>query len=366
MNREQRILAWLAVLVAAGLLIDILSDVLLPFVVGIGIAYLFDPVADRLQKIGLSRTLATTFILGSFFIGILLIIILIVPVLQRQISAVISLLPDAIDRVEFLLKSLLWQMQSELSADAVKEIKSTAGDFAGNTIKWLSGLVGKVLSGGLAFLNLLSLILITPLVAFYLLRDWDGIVAKIDGWLPRDAAPTIREQVRKIDDTLAGFLRGQGLVCASLAVFYALGLTIVGLKAGLLIGIAAGALAVIPYIGAAVGMIVGVSLAIAQFQQDWVQVILVAAVFIVGQTLESYVITPRLVGERVGLSPIWIIFAMLAGGALFGFTGVLLALPVAAVTGVVVRFGIEQYLESDLYHGHGHNERKRLDGSDQT
>lgn len=366
MSREQRILAWLAVIVAAGLLIEILSDVLLPFVVGIGIAYLFDPIADRLQKTGLSRTLATTIILGSFFIGVALIIVLILPALQRQVSAAIGLIPEAIDRIQHLLKPILWQMQSELSSDAVKEIKSTAGDFAGTAIKWLSGVLGKVLSGGLAFLNLLSLILITPLVAFYLLRDWDDIVAKVDSWLPRDAAPTIREQVKKIDETLAGFLRGQGLVCASLAVFYAIGLTVVGLKAGLLIGVAAGALAVIPYIGAAVGLIVGVGLAIAQFQQDWVHIILVAAVFIVGQTLESYVFTPRLVGGRVGLSPIWIIFAMLAGGALFGFTGVLLALPVAAVVGVLVRFGIEQYLESDLYHGHGHNERKRLDGSDQT
>jgi len=165
---------------------------------------------------------------------------------------------------------------------------------------------------------------------------------------------------------LAGFLRGQGLVCASLAVFYAAGLTILGLKAGLLIGVAAGLLAVIPYVGATVGMLIGVGMAFAQFQQDWIQIVSVAAVFLVGQTLEGYFLTPRLVGGRVGLSPIWIIFAMLAGGALFGFTGVLLALPAAAIVGVLVRFGIEQYLESDLYHGHGHNERKRLDGSDQT
>lgn len=366
MSREQRIFAWLAVLVAAGLLIEILSDVLLPFVVGIGIAYLFDPVADRLQRMGLSRTLATTLILASFFVVVALILLLMIPALHRQISAAIRLIPNTVDAVQHLLEPILSQMQSELSPDSVKEIKSTIGDFAGTAFKWLSGLAGKLLSGGLAFLNLLSLILITPLVAFYLLRDWDDIVAKVDNWLPRDAAPNIREQVRKIDDTLAGFLRGQGLVCASLAVFYAAGLTILGLKAGLLIGVAAGLLAVIPYVGATVGMLIGVGMAFAQFQQDWIQIVSVAAVFLVGQTLEGYFLTPRLVGGRVGLSPIWIIFAMLAGGALFGFTGVLLALPAAAIVGVLVRFGIEQYLESDLYHGHGHNERKRLDGSDQT
>jgi len=199
----------------------------------------------------------------------------------------------------------------------------------------------------------LSLLLITPLVAFYLLRDWDLIVHKIDGLLPRDGAPAIREQFQKIDQTLAGFVRGQASVCLVLMVIYAVGLSVVGMNASLLVGIGAGALAVIPYIGATISLIIGVALAIAQFHQDWVPILLVALVFITGQTLESYILTPRLVGGRIGLSPIWIIFAMLAGGSLFGLTGVLIALPIAAIAGVLVRFGIDQYLDSDLYHGEG-------------
>lgn len=364
MSREQRILVWLAVIVGAGFLVEVLSDVLLPFVVGIAIAYLFDPLADRLEKIGFSRTLATSVILLGFFVAATLVFVLLFPALQRQISAAIALIPAIVDNLRHLLEPILRQLQSDLSPALMADVKTAVGNYAGTAFKWLSTFIGKMLSGGLAFLNLLSLLLITPLVAFYLLRDWDDIVAKVDSWLPRDAAPTIREQVRRIDDTLAGFLRGQGLVCASLAVIYAVGLTVAGLKAGLLIGIAAGLLAVIPYIGAAVSMVIGVGLAVAQFQQDWVQILIVAGVFLIGQTLESYVLTPRLVGGRVGLSPIWIIFAMLAGGTLFGMTGVLIALPVAAVVGVLVRFGISQYLQSDLYHGHGHNERKRADGND--
>ena len=351
MTRGQRIVAWIAALIAAGILIHLLNNILLPFVVGITIAYFFDPLADRLERLGLSRTFATSIIILGFFALSISVLILLFPTLQRQVSSAINLVPALIDNIQGLLAPILHQVQSDLTPEMLSEIKSAAGNYAGTMVKWVSGFIGNLLSGGLAILNLLSLILITPLVAFYLLRDWDDIVERIDGWLPRDAAPTIREQVKKIDATLAGFVRGQACVCGALAMFYAIGLTAAGLKAGMLIGIASGLLAVIPYVGATVGLLVGLGMAIAQFHQDWVSILIVAGVFFVGQMLESYVLTPRLVGGQVGLSPIWIIFAMLAGGALFGFTGVLIALPAAAVTGVLVRFGIERYLDSDLYRG---------------
>lgn len=342
---------WVLALVGAGIILHLLSNVLLPFVIGITLAYFFDPTADRLQRLGLSRSIATTIILLGFFLAVTGIVVLIFPALQKQISAAIKLLPALIDQLQMLLGPLFEQLRADFSADAVSNLKEAAGNYAGTVFKWLSGVIANIWSGGLAILNLLSLILITPLVAFYLLRDWDEIVEKVDSWLPRQSADTIREQVKKIDRTLAGFVRGQASVCLVLAVFYAVGLSLVGLKAGLLIGIASGILAVIPYIGAAVGLIIGVGMAIAQFQHEWVSIVLVIGVFIVGQTLESYFLTPKLVGGQVGLSPIWIIFAMLAGGALFGLTGVLIALPVAAVSGVLIRFGLEQYLESELYHG---------------
>lgn len=352
MSREQRVLAWLIALIAAGFALHLLSDVLLPFVVGMAIAYFFDPLADRLEDIGLSRTLATSAILLSFFVAAFGVLALLVPLLQDQLIALARLLPQVVDRLQTLLGPVLEQLRADLTADAMDQIKSAVGNYAGTAVRWITGFLGQIWSGGLALLNILSLVLITPLVAFYLLRDWDDIVDKIDHWLPRGAADTIRTQARRIDTTLAGFVRGQALVCLSLAVLYAVGLSIVGLNAGVLIGIAAGMLAVVPYIGAALSLIVGVGLAIAQFHQDWASILMVALVFFTGQMLESYVLTPRLVGGRVGLSPVWIIFAMLAGGSLFGLTGVLIALPVAAVVGVLVRFGIEQYLDSNLYHGH--------------
>lgn len=351
MSREQRMIIWVLALLGAGVVIHLLSNVLLPFVIGITLAYFFDPTADRLQRMGLSRSIATTIILLGFFLTVTGVVVLIFPALQKQISAAIKLLPALIDQLQMLLGPLFEQLRADFSADAVSNLKKAAGNYAGTLFKWLSGVIANIWSGGLAILNLLSLILITPLVAFYLLRDWDEIVEKVDSWLPRQSADTIREQVKKIDRTLAGFVRGQASVCLVLAVFYAVGLSLVGLKAGLLIGIASGILAVVPYIGAAVGLIIGVSMAIAQFQHEWVLILLVVGVFVTGQTLESYFLTPKLVGGQVGLSPIWIIFAMLAGGALFGLTGVLIALPVAAVSGVLIRFGLEQYLDSELYHG---------------
>ncbi len=351
MSREVRIVFWLVALIALGFIIKVLNDVLMPFVVGMAIAYFFDPAADKLERMGMSRTVATSMILLGFFLAAIGVVVLIFPALQTQITAFVKLIPALVDRVQALAGPFLADMRTDMTPETMNEIKAAVGNYAGTVFKGVTSVVASVWSGGLAVLNLLSLLLITPLVAFYMLRDWDDIVEKIDGWLPRDAAPTIRKQCKRIDDTLAGFVRGQASVCIVLAVFYAVGLSFAGLKAGLLIGIAAGLLAVIPYIGAFVGFIIGVSLAVAQFQEDWVSILIVAAIFVVGQTMESYFLTPKLVGGRVGLSPIWIIFAMLAGGALFGLTGVLIALPVAAIAGVVVRFAIEQYLDSDLYHG---------------
>ena len=229
-------------------------------------------------------------------------------------------------------------------------MKEAAGKYGSKVIQWISNLLGEILSGGLAFLNVMSLILITPIVSFYLLREWDEIVAWVDSYLPRDAAPEIREQARLIDETMAGFIRGQASVCLTLGAFYGIGLTLLGLNSGLLVGLAAGFISFVPYVGATVGMLVGLGIAFFQFgMEGWGYIAAVAGVFLVGQTLESYVLTPRLVGDRVGLHPLWIIFALMAGGALFGFTGVLLAVPAAAVIGVLIRYALGRYKKSSLY-----------------
>lgn len=363
MSRDRQSLFWLAGVVVFVLLLNVLSSVLLPFVAGMAVAYFLDPVADWLEEKKMSRALATSVILLGFFAIALGGIVLLMPVLQAQIAELARLIPAIIEAAHKYIQPQLADWREQLPPETLERIRTALGEFSGSGIKWLSKVIANVWSGGVAFLNLMSLILIAPIVAFYLLRDWDLITAKLDSWLPRPAAPTIREQLSKIDETIAGFVRGQASVCLTLSVFYGIGLTVAGLKSGLLVGLAAGFISFIPYLGASTGLIVGVGIAIFQYSEI-APILIVAGIFLVGQTLESYVLTPRLVGDRVGLHPVWIIFALLAGGAVFGFTGILLAVPVAAVIGVLVRFSIDKYLESPLYTGVSKTGSKKADQSE--
>ena len=242
------------------------------------------------------------------------------------------------------------QVFSDISDEDLKQIGANAAGFAKQALDVLTNLFKSIISGGAKVIDVASIMVLTPLVTFYLLRDWDLLVARIDGWLPRKSAPVIREQFSRIDETLAGFVRGQASVCLILGSFYATGLSIVGLEFGLLVGLGAGFISFIPYVGASIGLAVGFTIALVQFS-DWMPIAIVVGIFLTGQTAESYVLTPKLVGERVGLHPVWLIFALMAGGSLAGFTGVLLAIPVAAIIGVLVRFGLAEYLKSALYTG---------------
>ncbi len=348
MTREMRAFAWLAGIGVFAVLLSLLSGVLMPFVAGMAVAYFLDPVADRLEKWGCSRIVATSLITVLFFLLAAGVAVLLFPLLQTQVMAFVSRVPHYAGVLRENAAPLLEHLQSSLSADAVERLRGAAGSYAGEAIQWVGSLIKNLWSGGVALLNVLSLVVITPLVTFYLLRDWDRIVARVDALLPRRAAPTIRAQVREIDRTLAGFIRGQATVCLLLGVFYAVGLTVVGLEFGLLVGLGTGLISFVPYVGMLVGLATGLGIAFVQFA-DMTSVALVAAVFACGQVMEGYALTPRLVGDRVGLHPVWILFALLAGGALFGFTGVMLAIPVAAVLGVLVRFALDRYVKGPLY-----------------
>lgn len=350
MTSEKRAIFWIGGLVITGFLIHVLSGILLPFVAGMLTAYFLDPLADRLEAKKIPRGIATALILLAFFMVVTGVFMLLLPMLQRQITELAVLMPGMIEAARQYIEPMLREFLAGLPPDAMAEIKTNVGNFAGNAAKWVTEVLAGLWSGGVALFNVLSLLVVTPVVAFYLLRDWDLITAKIDSWLPLGARETIREQLAAIDATLAAFIRGQASVCLVLGLIYGIGLSIVGLKSGLLVGIGAGFISFIPYLGAASGLLVGVGIALFQFP-EWLPIIIVAGIFLFGQTLESYVLTPRLVGDRVGLHPVWIIFALMAGGALFGFTGILLAVPVAAVVGVLLRFGIARYLKSPLYRG---------------
>lgn len=336
--------AWLAGLAVFAALLFLLSDVLLPFIAGIGVAYFLDPVADKVEKWGVSRMLATVIILAAFFIVAITGIILLFPLIQAQVVGLAARIPQLVEAIRHQAEPLLATLQASLTEQQIGELRQVAGSYAGDVIGWIGGILAGLLSGGLALFKLASLLVITPVVSFYLLRDWDRIIAHVNSLLPPGHASTIRRLTAEIDDTIAGFVRGQASVCLILGVYYGTALSLAGLESGLLVGFVAGLISFIPYVGASVGLLVGVAIAIAQFP-DWLPVFLVAGIFIAGQVAESYVLTPKLVGDRVGLHPVWIIFALLAGGALFDFTGVLLAVPAAAVIGVLVRFGQVRYLE---------------------
>ncbi|MFQ5535639.1 MAG: AI-2E family transporter [Sphingomonadales bacterium] len=346
-----RISFWLGGLIVFALLLYSFSGILFPFVAGFAVAYFCDPIVDTIEKIGLPRSLATASVVGAFFALLVVLGFLLAPVIESQVAGFAVELPNYVIQVREALQPLIEKLMAGLGEEQASEVKVAAGKILENALKWLGEVGVRVLSGGAALFNLLSLLLITPVVAFFLLRDWDRIVAQIDGWLPRRNAEVIREQFRLIDDALAGFLRGQATVCLILGALYAIGWSLVGLEFGLVLGLLTGLLAFVPYAGALFGAGLAVAMAFGQFWPDVTSVGLVFGVFVVVQLLEGSLLTPRLIGGRVGLHPVWILFALLAGGNLLGFLGVLIAVPAAAVMGVLVRFGIGQYLESGIYTG---------------
>ena len=352
MSGERRLGLWLLLLVVAGVLVYLLRGALFPFVAGLAVGYLLDPLADRLESLKCPRGVAAAVILGAFFVAVVAILVVLAPILQAQVAGLVGRIPDYVDSLRGLAEPIIAQFKGQLTDAQMQQLREAAGGYAGDVVGWLGGLLGGLFSGGVAVLNVVSLIVIMPVVAFYLLRDWDRIVAALDALLPREAAGTLRQQLREIDTRLSGFVRGQALVCLALGTWYAVGLSLVALDFGLLVGLGAGLISFIPYFGTAVGLGVGLGIAFAQFG-EWLPIALVAAVFITGQVLEGFVLTPNLVGERVGLHPVWVLFALMAGGGLLGFTGVVLAVPAAAAIGVLVRFAVERYLQSPLYLGGG-------------
>jgi predicted PurR-regulated permease PerM len=350
MTSTQRIRFWLGGFGAFIVLLYLLRGILLPFVAGMAIAYFLDPVVGRLRRIGVSRLLSTAVITLSFFALMVVSLVLLIPVIEDQIVGFAHRVPDYINAVAGRVEPLVRDILQRLSPGDVERLRSSVSGYAGTAVTWTVQLLREVLTGGLAVVNVLSLIFITPIVTFYLLRDWNGVTCRMDLWLPRDHAATIRLQLDEINRTLAGFVRGQAMVCLAMSIFYAAGLTILGVDLGLVIGLGSGILVFVPYLGHLVGLVISVSVAFAQ-TGTWSLPGAATILFGVGLAIEGYVLTPKLVGDKIGLHPVWILFSLLAGGAIAGFVGVLLAVPMAAVIGVLVRFGLERYMGSPLYNG---------------
>jgi predicted PurR-regulated permease PerM len=350
---KRQIIFWIGAAIVFGLFLYLFASILLPFIVGMTLAYFLDPVADRLERIGLSRMVATLTILISFIVIFVLALMIFVPILVSQLADFGTRLPSYVARLQELVASQNAEWVKNLLGVDSAALKNSVGSILSQGAGFVTTLIGSIWSSGKTLLDIAGLFIVTPVVAFYTLYDWDRMVAKVDGWIPRDHVPTVRAIFTDINSAIAGFVRGQGTLCLILGLLYAVGLTLVGLNFALLIGLFAGLISFIPYVGSLVGLVIALGVAIVQFWPDWIMVGAVLLVFAIGQFIEGNILQPKLVGESIGLHPVWLMFALFAFGALFGFVGLMVAVPAAAAVGVLVRFAISRYLASPLYRGHG-------------
>ncbi len=347
--RWQRLALLIAFLLILWECLRLFSSILTPFVVSAGLAYFLDPAVTRLQGFGIRRPVGTFIMLLVAILVVALFVLLLYPVIASQVSILVTNLPGYIKTAQSDFGTMVSQLEHRLGPGAMSQkLNDIASNQAGAIVSFAGTAASNIIGSGFAVVNVLTLLVITPIVTFYFLRDWPGIVRHVDTWLPRPYEGIIRAQALEVNRILAAWIRGQAICCVILAAIYAVGLTIVGLDLGLIVGLAAGFLSFIPYVGTIVGAASAVLLVLSQ-SPGWDGVFSVLAVFAVGQALNDYVIQPRFLGDRVGLPAVWVIFSLFAGGAAFGFLGVMLAVPITATIGVLARFWLKRYLQSPLY-----------------
>ncbi|MDP2409458.1 MAG: AI-2E family transporter [Pseudolabrys sp.] len=347
---QRQVLFWTAALVVLVLALWLLSPILLPFIAGLAIAYLLTPLTDRMERLGVNRLLAALLIISVVVLFFVLMILLAAPVLGSQLSSFIANLPGYITKLQSLISDPSRPWVQKVVGGGFNSEK-WFGDLMGQGVTWITAFLASLWSGGSALVSVISLIVVTPVVAFYLLYDWHRMIRTADAWVPLQQRETVRGLAREIDAAIAGFVRGQSAVCLIIGTYYAIALTLTGLNFGLLIGLISGLITFIPYVGSMTGLILSLGVAVAQFWPDYGPILLVLGIFLFGQVLEGNFLVPKLVGESVGLHPVWLIFALLAFGYMFGFVGLLVAVPLAATIGVLTRFALKRYLQSSIYTG---------------
>jgi predicted PurR-regulated permease PerM len=353
---------WVAGFIAIGLLLQLLGGAVTPFALGMALGYLLDPIVHKLERFGLSRLGASIVILVGFVVVFAAIVVVFAPILSDQLVGFTQKLPSYVVRLQSLAveegNGLLdkyggpWRERLGLANPLSSEqIQKSIGDLVAQGAQWLLNALRSLALGGAAIFSFLSFLVFTPVVAFYMLLDWDKMVATIDSWLPLDHREGLRRIAREINHALAGFLRGQSLVCLFLGLWYAIGLSLVGLDFGLLIGVIGGLLSFIPYVGSLSVLVLSLGVATVQGWPNWSLFLMTLGLVLFGQFLEGNVLSPKLVGQSIGLHPVWLMFALVAFGALFGFTGLLIAVPTSAAIGVLARHLLGLYLASSFYRG---------------
>jgi predicted PurR-regulated permease PerM len=351
MTLDRQVKFWvgaLAVFVAA---LWLLSGILLPFVAGMALAYLLDPIARRAERLGVGRAASALTIVTLVIVALVVAAMLVAPILTAEFASLLDKLPGYVTRLQSLVTDPSRPWLSKIFGEQLPDAGSSVGALVTQGSGWITAFLRSLWSGGRALFSILSLLVITPVVAFYLLYDWDSVVSSVDSWIPLPYRDTVRGLAREIDNAIAGFVRGQAVICLILAAYYAVGLMLAGLNFGFLIGLMTGMLAFVPYVGSLTGAVIAGIVTVAQFWPNGTPIMIVVGVFLVGQALEAYVLSPKFIGAKVGLHPVWLMFALIAFGYLFGFLGLLIAIPVAAAIGVLLRFALRQYLASPMYTG---------------
>ncbi len=327
----------------------LLREILLPFVAGMVLAYLLDPLATWLERLGLNRLLATLAIVALFIAGATALIMVSAPIVAHELAYFIENSPRYLRRLQALADDPQRPWLRKIIAEGMNHAEQSVSEVAALAASWLATFLQSAWSGGRALLAVFSLMVVTPIVACYLLYDWHRVITAVDHWVPPVHRETVRALAREIDNTIGGFVRGQSALCLILGVSYALALTLIGLDHGMLIGFSAGLISFIPYLGSLLGLLVSTCVAIAQFWPNWMMIAAVPAIFLIGQLVADYFLSPYLIGRRVNLNPVWLMFALFAFGYLFGFVGLLIAVPLAAAIGVLVRFALAHYYASPIY-----------------
>ena len=352
MTLRTQVLVWIGIFVAAILLLWLFRSILLPFVIGLALAYLLNPVVALLGRFRIDRAwgsmlalvLATAIVVGLF--------LALVPLVAQQGAGLVARLPTYIRELQALLQEWAPQLSAWLGPERVAQLEASLADLLGRGVELTAALTAQLAQGGINILTTIAVLFIAPVVAYYLLVDWDGMVRKADELLPRPQQAEIRGILRDIDGAMAGVIRGQGGVILVLCAYYGTSLTLAGLNFGLAIGLVGGLLSFIPYVGFLVGFTLSMTVALVQFWPDqWVFILIVFGIYIVGQFLEANILYPKLVGQSININPVWLMFALFAFGLLFGFVGLLLAVPLAAIAGVLTRYAIAKYQASSLYLG---------------
>ena len=351
MTLRNQVLIWIAFLIVLILLLWLFRGILLPFVVGAALAYLLNPLVNQLQNWRFSRGWATAVVLLSVITIFISVFFMFVPLIGQQIIGLIQRMPGYVSDLQALIVRWSPEINEWLGPERAAQLEASISDMATQVLGFIATLPAELVNIGLTGAGVIGFTLLTPVVAFYLLLEWEGMVRGLQGLLPRDSRPEINHILSDIDKSMAGVIRGQGGVLLVDAAFYATALSLIGLNFGLAVGLIAGLLSFIPFVGFAVGFVLSLGIAIVQFWPNYWMIVAVCGIFLGWQFVEGNILYPKLVGGSININPVWLMFALLAFGALFGFVGLLLAVPLAAIVAVLVRYGVRKYKESALYLG---------------